>query len=97
VNTPSPSGTIVTLYGTGFGLLEDAGPDGLAHTLLPVSALVGGKDATVLYAGEAPGYTAGLQQINILIPSDVTPGPAVPLRLTAGGINTQNAVTLSIQ
>ncbi|MCU1237909.1 MAG: Cadherin-like beta sandwich domain protein [Candidatus Solibacter sp.] len=97
VNTPSPAGTIVTLYGTGFGLLGNASPDGLAHTVLPVSASVGGKAATVLYAGEAPGYTPGLQQINVLIPPDAPTGPSVLLRLVVGGINTQDGVTLAIQ
>ncbi len=97
LSTPSPSGNIVTLYGTGFGLLGDAGQDGLAHTILPVSAFVGGQPATVLYAGEAPGYTSGLQQINILVPSDSPAGPSVPLRLVVGGFNTQTGVTLAIQ
>jgi uncharacterized protein (TIGR03437 family) len=76
---PSPSGAIVTLYGTGFGV-GSIGADGLTHTLLPVTALIGGEEARVLYAGEAPGYTSGLQQINILIPMDSPTGEAVPLR-----------------
>ena len=97
VNSVSPSGTIVTVYGTGFGLLGDAGQDGLAHTVLPVAASVGGNVATVLYAGEAPGYTSGLQQINVLIPADSATGPSVPLRLIVGGFNTQSGVTLAIQ
>jgi uncharacterized protein (TIGR03437 family) len=97
VSTPCAPGTIITLFGTGFGILADAGQDGLAHILLPVTASIGVQPATVLYAGEAPGYTRGLQQINILIPTDSPTGPSVLLRLSVGGFNTQEGVTLAIQ
>jgi uncharacterized protein (TIGR03437 family) len=93
---PSPPGSVVTLYGTGFGSLL-TGSDGLAHTVLPVTATIGDSAATVLYAGEAPGYTSGLQQINILIPPDTPPGSSVPLRLAIGGYTTQAGVTLAIR
>jgi len=38
--------------------------------------------------GEAPGYTAGLQQIDIRIPANAPHGPSVPLVSTVGGANT---------
>lgn len=79
INTPSPAGKIVSVYGTGFGLLGATGPDGLRRLVLPVTATVGGVPVTVTYAGEAPGYTTGLQQINLLI------GPDVPKGGSAGG------------
>jgi uncharacterized protein (TIGR03437 family) len=85
------------LYGTGFGVLSSSGEDGLRHTLLPVTASIGGEPATVIYAGEAPGFTHGLQQINILLPVDSPKGDALPLRLSVGGLNTQAGVTLAIR
>jgi uncharacterized protein (TIGR03437 family) len=50
----------------------------------------------VVYAGEAPGYTRGLQQIDFVIPQNAPSGAAVPVRLVVGGISTQTGVTLAI-
>jgi len=94
---PSPRGTVVTFYGTGFGVLAGASSDGLSRTVFSVTASVGGEAATVTYAGEAPGYTSGLQQINILIPMDSPVGGSVPLQMTVGGMNTPAGATLAIQ
>lgn len=93
---PSAGGSVVTLYATGLGPLVKGG-DGLAHTLLPVTAFIDGKPTAVLYAGEAPGYTSGLQQVNVLIPADSPSGGPVPLRLVVDGLNTQAGVTLAIR
>jgi uncharacterized protein (TIGR03437 family) len=51
----------------------------------------------VLYAGQAPGFTPGLQQINLLIPADATKGATLPLQLTIGGVSSQPGLTLAIQ
>jgi uncharacterized protein (TIGR03437 family) len=97
LTAPSPAGTIVSVYGTGFGLLGSPGADGLAHTLDSVTAFFGSEATTAVYAGEAPGYTYGLQQINIRIPTDVPVGALIPLLLTVGGSSSQAGVTLAIQ
>ena len=96
VNTAAPGSTI-QIYGTGFGMLDPAGSDGLRHLALPVTATIGGIPATVLFAGEAPGTTTGLQQINVQIPANAPSGAKVPLQLMVGGVTTQAGVTLSIQ
>ncbi len=97
VGAPSPHGTVVTVYGTGFGVMTQ-GQDGLAHVLLPVTASIGGRPAVVVYAGEAPGFTSGLQQINVLIPADAPTGAEVPLVLTARpGATTQAGGTVMLQ
>jgi len=49
----------------------------------------------VLFSGMAPGYV-GLWQINAEVPQDVTPGTAVPLVISAGGV-TSNTVTIAVQ
>jgi uncharacterized protein (TIGR03437 family) len=95
--TPASTGSDIQIYGTGFGMLEPAGSDGLRHLALPVTATIGGIPATVLFAGEAPGTTTGLQQINVQIPANAPAGSAVPLQLTVGGVSTPVGVTLSIQ
>ena len=95
--TAAPPGSDIEIYGTGFGTLNPPGSDGLRHLALPVTATIGGIPATVLYAGEAPGFTTGLQQINVQIPANAPAGPAVPLQLTVGGVSTPVGVTLAIQ
>lgn len=87
---PAERGTVVVLFGTGAGVTMPAGVDGqVAGSVLtrPVGGLevtVGERTAEVLYAGSAPGFIAGLLQVNVRIPADVGSG-AVPVRLRAGG------------
>ena len=94
IETPSPAGTVIEVYATGFGALVK-GNDGLSRTVLPVTAYVGEVPAVVLYAGEAPTWP-GLQQINVQIPAGAPHGPAVSLRLVIDGVSTQPGVTLAI-
>jgi uncharacterized protein (TIGR03437 family) len=42
----------------------------LSSLLLPVSAVIGGEDATVLYSGSAPTLDSGFFQINLRVPAD---------------------------
>ncbi len=93
---PTEQGTYVQAYVTGFGLFGAPGPDGLSHLLLPVSALIGDQPAKVDYAGQAPGFSAGLQQINVLIPDTIQHGTTVSFQVTVGGVATQAGVTLAI-
>ncbi len=93
---PAATGSIVSVYVTGFGPFNAAGADGLERTALPVQAFLGGVQATIQYAGNSPGFTPGLQQVNIVVPAGVS-GLATPLVLLAGGDNTQPGVTLAIQ
>jgi len=51
----------------------------------------------VTFAGLAPGYTSGLQQINIRIPDGCPAGAEVPLRLQLGGHNTQLGTTIVVE
>jgi uncharacterized protein (TIGR03437 family) len=49
------------------------------------------------YCGEAPYATAGLFQVNALIPESVKPGSAVPVTITIGNATSQNGVTLAVK
>jgi uncharacterized protein (TIGR03437 family) len=95
-SNPAPRSTYVSAYGTGFGPLNGAA-DGLRHLDVSVTAAIGGVPALVTYAGEAPGYTSGLQQINIQIPADAPTGPSVPIVVMASGIPTQPGVTIAVR
>jgi uncharacterized protein (TIGR03437 family) len=97
IANPAIRGSIISIYVTGFGLFNAPGSDGLSRLALPVTALFGSVQATVVYAGDAPGLTLGLQQINILIPTNGPVGSAVPVSLSVGGVSTQAGITLAIQ
>ena len=95
LSTPTPAGTYVQVYGTGFGPYGPPGADGLKRLAGTVTATLGGAPVTELYAGEAPGWTAGLQQIDVTIPAGTAPG-AGPLVLWAGTAQAHGAVTLMV-
>ena len=64
---------------------------------LNCSATIGGQTAALNYCGEAPDATAGLVQLNALIPESVTPGGAVPVAITIGGVTSQAGVTVAVK
>lgn len=101
---PAARGSVVALFATGTGVLKPAIADGvLAPSAnpplisLPVAATIGGQNATVLYQGAAPGLVAGVSQINVQVPAGVTPGSAVPVTITVGGVASVNTVTMAVK
>ncbi len=100
---PAPRGQYVFVYGTGEGVTTPPGLDGrISGTPLPsvnlnCSATVAGLTASINYCGEAPGATAGLVQVNVLIPASATPGSAVPLSISIGGAASQAGVTVAVK
>jgi uncharacterized protein (TIGR03437 family) len=77
-NNPVRPGDIISLYGTGYGLLPNAPPDGepapgVLPTALNPRVLINARDAELLYSGAAPG-AAGLWQINVRVPLQSPPG-----------------------
>ena len=68
---PAPAGAFLTFYATGVGQTNPPGQDGMPAVLplpqptLQVAATIGGKPATVQYAGGAPGIVAGVIQVNL--------------------------------
>jgi len=80
---PAPRGSIVSLFGTGFGPVTPQPPDGsvtrdpFPRITLPLKALFGEQPLQILYAGYAPGLIAGTVQINVRLPSvGFGPSPA---------------------
>ena len=100
-SNPAPAGSVVMMYGTGFGPLIPAATDGepgvLSATVLQVTAQIDGIPADVLYAGAAPGLPAGVVQINVRIPPGITSNQAAPIALKAGSFDIPSGVTISIQ
>jgi uncharacterized protein (TIGR03437 family) len=64
---------------------------------LAVTAMVGGRDTPVKYAGGAAGLVAGLMQVNIQIPSGIQTGNAVPFSLRVGSAFSQGGVTIAVR
>jgi uncharacterized protein (TIGR03437 family) len=102
VSNPAARGSIVTLYATGEGLTDPPGVDGrpavdvFPAPLAAVTVDIGGLPATVKYAGAAPGLMTGVLQINAQMSSNVTPGNAVPVHFTVGGVTSADGVTLAV-
>src|SRR5258708_3841145 len=72
-----------------------AGAVPLPQVVQPVTVQIGGTGAEILYGGAAPTLVAGVMQLNVRIPTGITPGDAVPVQLTIGGV-TSPTVTLAV-
>ena len=101
-DSPLQEGHAVVLYCAGLGPVSPSVPEGaaaplepLSQTSNPVTLTIGGQQATVLFAGLAPGF-AGLYQVNALVPEGIEKGPEVPVVLTLAG-QPSPPVTLPIQ
>ena len=102
--TPAAPGSVIMIYATGEGQTNPPGQDGLlalTATLpapeLQVRVLFGATEATVLYAGAAPGYTAGLLQVNAVVPSNIAPSDSVPITLMVGEWRSPPGVTVAVR
>ena len=100
---PAAPGSTVIFYATGGGQTNPAGVDGSLEAapypspLAPASATIGGTKAAVAYAGAAPGFIAGLLQVNVQVPSSLTSATASPLVLTIGDASSQSACTIAVK
>ncbi|HLG99525.1 MAG TPA: hypothetical protein VKX49_24670 [Bryobacteraceae bacterium] len=100
----SEAGSVVTFYATGAGQTIPAAVDGAPTPdggpyptpVLPVSVLIDGQNAQVLYAGAAPGMVAGVLQINVLVPDTVW-GDDLQVMVKVGEAVTPNFLWLHVE
>ena len=101
-SNPAAAGSAVLLYATGEGATDPAGQDGVITTdffhtpLASVSLTIGGKPATVVFAGSAPGMIAGVLEVEAIVPAGAGTG-AVPVVLTVGSASSQTTATISLK
>jgi uncharacterized protein (TIGR03437 family) len=102
-NNPASAGSTVFIYATGEGQTNPAGIDGKPNAspapvplATPVTATIGGANASVSYAGGVTGLVPGVLQVNVEIPSGTSAASAVPIVLTIGGQASQSGVTLAV-
>jgi len=98
---PIPRGTFAFFYATGLGAMTPAvadgaaGLDGLTHTANNTPQVtVGGIQAQVLFAGQAPGFP-GVYQVNIQIPQNAPTGNAVSLQMISADGTVTSALNIS--
>ncbi len=95
-------GNVLVLYGTGQGVTTPPSESGaypgdvVRNPVLPVTLLVGGAAAEILYAGQAP-FTAGVIQVNARLAADTPTGAAVPVVLRIGEHESQPGVTAAVR
>lgn len=100
VNTSSPAGSVITLYGTGGGVVPGALDGGIARGAQslagPVRVVLDGLDIPVLYSGAAPTLPYGVFQINAQIPAGRKAG-IFSVSVFVNGIESPKGVTLAIR
>jgi trimeric autotransporter adhesin len=104
---PAARGSIGVLYATGEGQTTPPGITGSVSfhdriadypsPQLPVHVTVGGQEAEIVYAGDAPNAVAGLIQVNFRVPANAPIGDAVPLVLSIGDSRSPDGVTMAIR
>jgi uncharacterized protein (TIGR03437 family) len=99
--TPVSAGNTLAIFGTGMGTVDQPVMDGAgapgsppADTLLTPTVTIGGVPANVIFSGLTPG-AVGLYQINVTVPTGVTPGNQVPVIVSMGG-QTSPALTIAV-
>ncbi|HTS46821.1 MAG TPA: hypothetical protein VMH05_02690 [Bryobacteraceae bacterium] len=76
------------------GMLAPSSGNPLYVTLVTPTVMIGAEQAPLLFSGVAPGDN-GLYQVDVQIPSDVTPGDDVPLVIVMG--QASDSTTIAIQ
>ncbi len=105
---PALVGNVIVLFATGGGQTSPAGTDGLTANdpypapVLPVSVRIGGVEASVLYAGAAPGFVAGAMQINAVVPAGLTTiqttgGYIAEVIVTIGGVQSRTNLYIGVK
>jgi uncharacterized protein (TIGR03437 family) len=98
---PAKRGNTIVLFANGLGPVTNQPASGdpatvpLSYTTQTVTVNFGGQTATPSFSGLGPGFQ-GLYQLNVVVPQGVTPGSAVPVTISVGGVTSAQS-TLPVQ
>ena len=101
---PARPGDVVVIYASGMGPVTPSLPSGIGSgangTAIPLlniapTVTIGGQTAAIQFAGLAPGFV-GLYQLNVVVPSGISTGSAVPVVITTGQGQTSNTATMAV-
>jgi uncharacterized protein (TIGR03437 family) len=100
---PAIAGDVLTIFCSGLGPVSNTpasgsaagGGNSMSQVQTTVGVTIGGKPATVSFAGLAPGFV-GLYQVNVAFPTGVASGNAVPVVMTVANVSS-NTVTIAVQ
>ena len=99
---PAPLGSVLVLFGSGFGPLERIPADGslsgapLSRLVHAPTILIDGVEAEVLYAGPAPGLVSGVVQVNARVPNNAVRRGAVSVEAVIENVRSPRNVQVVV-
>ena len=100
---PASIGSQLSIYVTGIGPTNPPSQDGaiakppLPAAIYPITVTIGGQPATIASATAVTGQVAGVMQVTVQVPSNVTAGNAVPVTLQVQGISAPAGVSVAVK
>jgi uncharacterized protein (TIGR03437 family) len=104
-SNPAVKGSVIALFATGEGatsppqatgsVTSSTGPS-FPKPLAPVSAMISGLPAQILYSGEAPSLVSGVLQVNAVVPTSIPSGTQT-IVITVGSNSSPSVITVSVQ
>ena len=101
---PARPGDVVVIYASGLGPVTPSLPSGIGSgangTAIPLmnshpTVRIGGQTAVIQFDGLAPGFV-GLYQLNVVVPSGIQTGSAVPVVITTAEGQTSNTAVMAV-
>lgn len=105
-SNPAAAGSVITFYATGEGPLAPTVPTGSVTSSTgpmfpapvgPVSVTIGGQPASIIYAGEAPGFASGVFQVDATIPAGTSSGAQQIVLAVGNNDNAAQNITVAVK